>query len=85
MSSDLGCVIVAVDGSEESMDALRLEINNLKLRSPAPGSTKPPDSFIVLQVQPPPTIAAGLNPGTIPSSGPSHVEVPAFTAAIKAQ
>ncbi|KAH9690421.1 Usp domain-containing protein [Citrus sinensis] len=50
MSSDLGCVIVAVDGSEESMDALRLEINNLKLRSPAPGSTKPPDSFIVLQV-----------------------------------
>ncbi|GAY33563.1 hypothetical protein CUMW_281950 [Citrus unshiu] len=67
------------------MDALRLEINNLKLRSPAPGSTKPPDSFIVLQVQPPPTIAAGLNPGTIPSSEPSHVEVPAFTAAIKAQ
>ncbi|KAH9756273.1 Usp domain-containing protein [Citrus sinensis] len=43
MSSDLGCVIVAVDGSEESMD-----INNLKLRSPAPGSTEPPDSFIVL-------------------------------------
>ncbi|KAK9215934.1 hypothetical protein WN944_007940 [Citrus x changshan-huyou] len=61
MSSDLGCVIVAVDGSEESMDALRLEINNLKLRSPAPGSTEPPDSFIVLHVQPPPTIAAGLN------------------------
>ena len=84
MSGNLGCVIVAVDGGEESMDALRWAIDNLKLRSPAPGSTDPPGSFIVLHVQPPPTIAAGLNPGAIPFGGPSHVEVPAFTAAIEA-
>lgn len=78
MSGNLRCVIVAVDGGEESMDALRWAIDNLKLRSPAPGS------FIVLHVQPPPTIAAGLNPGAIPFGGPSHVDVPAFTAAIEA-
>ena len=31
MSSNLGWMIMAVDGSEESIDALRLAIDNLKL------------------------------------------------------
>ncbi|KAG0471610.1 hypothetical protein HPP92_016156 [Vanilla planifolia] len=41
-------------------------------------------SFIVVHVQPPLSISAGLNPGAIPFGGPSYVEVPAFTAAIEA-
>ncbi|XP_022997274.1 universal stress protein PHOS34 [Cucurbita maxima] len=81
MSADLRCVIVAVDGSEESMGALRWAFENLKLRSSAPGSTD--GTFVVLHVQPPPTIAAGLSPGPIPFGGPSDLEVPAFTAAIE--
>ncbi|XP_024449955.2 universal stress protein PHOS34 isoform X1 [Populus trichocarpa] len=84
MSANLGCVIVAVDGSEESMNALRYALDNLKLRSPAPDSTETPGSFVILHVQPPPSIAAGLNPGAIPFGGPSGLEVPAFTAAIEA-
>ncbi|XP_022961627.1 universal stress protein PHOS34-like [Cucurbita moschata] len=81
MSADLRCVIVAVDGSEESMGALRWAFENLKLRSSAPDSND--GTFIVLHVQPPPTIAAGLSPGPIPFGGPSDLEVPAFTAAIE--
>ncbi|KAJ6843405.1 universal stress protein PHOS34 [Iris pallida] len=79
-SGDLGCVVVAVDGSEESMNSLRWALRNLRLRS-LPDS---PGSLVVLHVQSTPTIAAGLNPGSIPFGGPSHVEVPAFTAAIEA-
>lgn len=69
MSADLRCVIVAVDGSEESMGALRWAFENLKLRSSTPDSTD--GTFVVLHVQPPPTIAAGLSPGPIPFGGPS--------------
>ncbi|KAI4307482.1 hypothetical protein L6164_030662 [Bauhinia variegata] len=79
---NLSCVVVAVDGSEESMNSLRWALRNLKLRSPAPDSSAA--SFVILHVQSPPSIAAGLNPGTIPFGGPSNLEVPAFTAAIEA-
>ncbi|KAM7520839.1 hypothetical protein LguiB_019801 [Lonicera macranthoides] len=75
----LGCVIVAVDGGEESMNALRWALKNLKLRS-----TPPEGSLVILHVQSPPSISAGLSPGAIPFGGPSDVEVPAFTAAIVA-
>ncbi|KAJ8747418.1 hypothetical protein K2173_012486 [Erythroxylum novogranatense] len=74
MSSELGNVIVTVDGSEESMHALRWALENLKLRS------TPPGTFTILHVQSPPSITTGLNPGAIPSAVP----VPAFTAAIEA-
>lgn len=80
---NLGCVLVSVDGSEESMNALRWAFTNLKLRSPAPDSTHAP-SFVIFHVQSPPSIATGLNPGAIPFGGPSDIEVPAFTAAIEA-
>ncbi|XAR62085.1 hypothetical protein NMG60_11016698 [Bertholletia excelsa] len=82
-TGSLGCVIVSVDGSDESMNALRWAVDNLKLRS----KDGDPDSggrFVILHVQSPPSIAAGLNPGGIPFGGPSDVEVPAFTAAIEA-
>lgn len=69
MSGNLRSVIVAVDGSEESMNALIWALNNLKLRSPMADSTG--GYFIVLHVQSPPSIAAGLNPGAIPFGGPS--------------
>lgn len=67
-AGNLGCVVVAVDGSEESMNALRWALRNLKLRSPGSEST-----FVILHVQSPPSIAAGLNPGAIPFGGPSSV------------
>ncbi|KAL6983139.1 hypothetical protein U1Q18_016533 [Sarracenia purpurea var. burkii] len=85
MDGHLGCVIVAVEGSEESMNALRWALDNLKLRPPATDSD--PDSggsVVILHIQSPPTIAAGVNPGAIPFGGPSDPEVPAFTAAIEA-
>lgn len=84
MNANLGCVIVAVDGSEESMHALRWALGNIRLRSPAPDSNESPGHFVVLHVQSPPSIAAGLNPGAIPFGGPTDLEVPAFTAAIEA-
>ncbi|CAJ2652170.1 universal stress protein PHOS34 isoform X1 [Trifolium pratense] len=80
---NLGVVVVAVDGSEESMNALRWALENLKLRSPTPDSTNA-GSFIIFHVQSPPSIATGLNPGSIPFGGPSDLEVPAFAAAIEA-
>ncbi|CAL0307807.1 unnamed protein product [Lupinus luteus] len=80
---NLGCVLVTVDGSEESMHALRWALTNLKLRSPTPDSTVP-GFFTILHVQLPPTIATGLNPGPIPFGGPIGFEVPAFSAAIEA-
>ncbi|CAK9186609.1 unnamed protein product [Ilex paraguariensis] len=82
MSGTLGCVLVAVDGSEESMNGLRWALDNLKLRSAASDTDE--GSFVILHVQSPPSIAAGLNPGAIPFGGPSDLEVPAFTAAIEA-
>lgn len=81
-TGNLGCVVVAVDGSEESMNALKWSLQNLNLRTQGPDSES--GSFIVLHVQSPPSIAAGLNPGAIPFGGPSGLEVPAFTAAIAA-
>lgn len=81
-TGNLNCVVVAVDGSEESMNALRWALQNLRLRPKTEESD--PGSFVLLHAQSPPTIAAGLNPGSIPFGGPSHVEVPAFTAAIEA-
>ncbi|KAI5655004.1 hypothetical protein M9H77_32191 [Catharanthus roseus] len=83
MTSALNCVIVAVDGSEESMNALKWALENLKLRS-STNESNGESSFIVLHVQSPPSIAAGLNPGAIPFGGPSELEVPAFNAAIEA-
>ncbi|KAH0434581.1 hypothetical protein IEQ34_011282 [Dendrobium chrysotoxum] len=98
-TSNLGCVVVAVDVSEESMNALRWALRNLRLRSPVDGDLSiKPGGFVILHVQPPPSIAAGLNPGAIPFGGPTpllcflgfnfideaQVEVPAFTAAIEA-
>ncbi|XP_019431211.1 PREDICTED: universal stress protein PHOS34 isoform X1 [Lupinus angustifolius] len=80
---NLGCVVVTVDGSEESMQALRWALTNLKLRSPTPDSTEI-GFFTILHVQLPTTIATGLNPGPIPFGGPIGLEVPAFSAAIEA-
>ncbi|KAL2498106.1 Adenine nucleotide alpha hydrolase-like superfamily protein [Abeliophyllum distichum] len=77
MSGKLDCVIVAVDGSEESMNAFKWALENLKLGSSG-------SSFVILHVQSPPSIAAGINPGAIPFGGPSDLEVPAFAAAIEA-
>lgn len=82
MSGNLQRVIVAVDGSEESMKALRWALDNIKLRSPP--SHAEAGSFVILHVQSPPSIATGLNPGAIPFGGPTDLEVPAFTAAIEA-
>ncbi|KAI7731991.1 hypothetical protein M8C21_030179 [Ambrosia artemisiifolia] len=71
-------VVVAVDGSEESMKGLQWALDNVRLH-PTEGS------LVIIHVQSPPSISAGLNPGSIPfGAGPSDVEVPAFTAAIEA-
>ncbi|CAN8294578.1 unnamed protein product [Cochlearia groenlandica] len=78
ISGSLTCVVVAVDGSEVSMEALKWALDNLKLSSSSSDS-----SFIILHVQPSPSVAAGVSPGTIPFGGPSGLEVPAFTAAIE--
>ncbi|CAF2107981.1 BnaC08g13820D [Brassica napus] len=78
VSGSLTCVVVAVDGSEVSMEALKWALDNLKLSPSSPDS-----SFVVLHVQPSPSITAGVSPGTIPFGGPSGVEVPAFAAAIE--
>lgn len=75
---NLSCVLVAVDGSEESMNALRWALNNLKLRSPTLDSTGAP-SFIIFHVQSPPSIATGLHPGAIPFGGPSSVHYITFS------
>lgn len=84
----LARVVVAVDATEESMNALRWALENLRLRegggSEGEGGSESPEVFLVLHVQAPPSIAAGLNPGAIPFGGPAHVEVPAFAAAIEA-
>ncbi|CAO2834474.1 unnamed protein product [Amaranthus hypochondriacus] len=78
MAGTLKCVVVAVDGSDESMNALKWALDNVSVKSPEDGG-----SFVILHVQPPPSIAVGINPGSIPFGGPS-LEVPAFTAAIEA-
>ncbi|KAF3775787.1 hypothetical protein EJ110_NYTH49613 [Nymphaea thermarum] len=66
----LRCVVVAVDGSEESMHALRWGLDNLRLRPAKDQEGSEPGQFVVLHVQSPPNIAAGLNPGAIPFGGP---------------
>ncbi|XP_078432786.1 adenine nucleotide alpha hydrolases-like superfamily protein [Wolffia australiana] len=81
-AGNLRCVVVAVDGSEESMNALRWAINNLRLDLKDEGAET--EVLHVLHVQSPPSIAAGLSPGEIPFGGPRHFEVPAFAAAIEA-
>eukprot|EP00252_Welwitschia_mirabilis_P019668 TRINITY_DN4612_c0_g1_i1.p1 TRINITY_DN4612_c0_g1~~TRINITY_DN4612_c0_g1_i1.p1 ORF type:complete len:162 (-),score=36.19 TRINITY_DN4612_c0_g1_i1:86-571(-) len=75
--SSANCVVIAVDGSEQSMKALEWALDNVKV-SPDGGR------FVALHVQSPPSIYAGLNPGGIPFGGPEDVDVPAFTAAIEA-
>ncbi|XP_060199038.1 universal stress protein PHOS34 [Lycium barbarum] len=84
MTGKLKCVIVSVDGNEESMNALKWALDNIKLKPHDPDSQEPQGSFVILHVQSPPSIAAGINPSGIPFGGPSNVEVPAFTAAIEA-
>lgn len=67
-------VVVAVDGSEESMNALRWAINNLRFDSPGEEGKKEqevPGVLHILHVQSPPSIAVGLSPGGIPFGGPS--------------
>lgn len=78
MSGTLRCVVVAVDGSDESMKALKWALENVTVRSSADSG-----SFVILHVQSPPSIALGINPGSIPFGGPS-LEVPAFAAAVEA-
>ncbi|XP_021743659.1 universal stress protein PHOS34-like [Chenopodium quinoa] len=78
MTGTLKCVVVPVDGSEESMNALKWALENVTVLSPEDGG-----SFVVLHVQSPPSIAVGINPGSIPFGGPS-MEVPAFAAAVEA-
>ncbi|XP_016455939.1 universal stress protein A-like protein [Nicotiana tabacum] len=84
MTGKLKCVILSVDGSEESMNALNWALDNIKLKPHDPDSGEPQGSFVILHVQSPPSIAAGLNPAAIPFGGPSDIEVPAFNAAIEA-
>ncbi|TYK06368.1 universal stress protein [Cucumis melo var. makuwa] len=60
----------------ESTDTLRWAFQNLKLHSSGSDSTD--GTFVVLHVQPPPSIAAGLSPAPIPFGGPSDLEVLAF-------
>ncbi|KAL0651114.1 hypothetical protein Bca4012_093805 [Brassica carinata] len=71
VSGSLTCIVVAVDGSEVSMEALKWALDNLKLSPSSPDS-----SFVVLHVQPSPSITAGI----LDEGG---VEVPAFAAAIE--
>lgn len=78
MAGTLRCVVVAVDGSDESMNALRWAFENVTVLPPDDGG-----SFVVLHVQSRPSIATGINPGAIPFGGPS-LEVPAFAEAIEA-
>ncbi|OAY76855.1 universal stress protein PHOS34-like [Ananas comosus] len=80
-TGNLGCVVVAVDSSEESMKALRWALDNLR---PAGVAAADPGVLIILHVQPAPSIATSLNPGSIPFGGRSDVDVPAFSAAIEA-
>lgn len=84
MTGKLNCVIVSVDGSEESMNALNWALDNIKLKPHDPDSQESQGSFVILHVQSPPSIVAGINPSAIPFGGPSDIEVPAFTAAIEA-
>ncbi|PHU20469.1 hypothetical protein BC332_11620 [Capsicum chinense] len=85
MTGKLNCVIVSVDGSEESMNALNWALDNIKLKPHDPDDQESQSGcFVILHVQSPPSIAAGLNPKAIPFGGPSDIEVPAFTAAIEA-
>ncbi|XP_031125741.1 universal stress protein PHOS34 [Ipomoea triloba] len=79
----LRCVIVAVDSSEESMNALKWALANLKLQSSS-SAAEENGFLVILHVQSPPSIGTGIKPGAIPFGGPSDFEVPAFSAAIEA-
>ncbi|XP_026388709.1 universal stress protein PHOS34-like [Papaver somniferum] len=86
-TGNLGCVLVTVDGSEESMNALKWAITNLKLRPSSTSSESQVQEegfFLILHVQSPPNIITGLNPGSIPFGGPGNYEVPAFAQAVEA-
>jgi nucleotide-binding universal stress UspA family protein len=69
-TANLSSVVVAVDGSEESMKALTWALDSLRLR--------PDGALVVLHVQSPPGIASGLNPRPIPFGGPSKQAAPQF-------
>ncbi|XP_019156589.1 PREDICTED: universal stress protein PHOS34 [Ipomoea nil] len=85
MAQKLRCVIVAVDSSEESMNALKWALANLKLQSSSSSAAAEENGcLVILHVQSPPSIGAGIKPGAIPFGGPSDLEVPAFSAAIEA-
>ncbi|PHT37953.1 hypothetical protein CQW23_21526 [Capsicum baccatum] len=67
MTGKLKCAIVSVDGSEESMNALNWALDNIKLKFHDQESQS--GCFVILHVQSPPSIAAGLNPKAIPFGG----------------
>ncbi|MCL7027559.1 hypothetical protein MKW94_007842 [Papaver nudicaule] len=83
-SGNLGCVLVTVDGSEESMNALKWAIANVKLRPSSGSQVQDEGFFLILHVQSAPNIITGLNPGSIPFGRPGHFEVPAFAQAVEA-
>ncbi|OAY84941.1 hypothetical protein ACMD2_09412 [Ananas comosus] len=60
-TGNLGCVVVAVDSSEESMKALRWALDNSARRSRAAD----PGGLIILHVQPAPS-SPRASPGSIP-------------------
>ncbi|KAI4980114.1 hypothetical protein ZWY2020_016867 [Hordeum vulgare] len=63
-TANLSNVAVAIDSSKESMKELRWALDSLRLR--------PDGALIVLHVQPPPGIAADLNPASIPFGSRTH-------------
>ncbi|KAF9603452.1 hypothetical protein IFM89_036245 [Coptis chinensis] len=83
MTEKLKCVVVAVNSSEESMNALNWALHNLKLHS-SDSDEGESSALVILHVQPSPSIFAGVSPAPIPFIGPSDPEVPAFAAAIEA-
>ncbi|XP_044954880.1 uncharacterized protein LOC123405122 [Hordeum vulgare subsp. vulgare] len=75
-TANLSNVAVVIDSSKESMKELRWALDSLRLR--------PDGALIVLHVQPPPGIAADLNPASIPFGSPQGVaEVSVFMQAIE--
>lgn len=72
---NLGCVVVAVDESEESMNALKWSLENLRLRPASADGEQPAGTFTVLHVQPAPSIVSGISPAAIPFGGPSKLYI----------
>ncbi|KAI3689161.1 hypothetical protein L2E82_47111 [Cichorium intybus] len=83
MCRNQGRVLVAVDGSEERMNALKWAIDYVKLRLGG--------SLVIIHVQQPPSIAASLNPSPIPfaytvlpsSSITADLKLDVITATVK--